>query len=111
VGFFIDIAESASVGGLFIVPLPIPAEINWWLSFHRQTCKAAHLCADINPAVIFTPWCLLRVAEQILASDMMMVADFGAAHTAEKFLGLIRASAVQWISFLVIDPLHLITLM
>ena len=41
---------------------------------------------------------------------MVMVADLGAAHTAEKFLGPIRAGAVEAIGFFVIDPLHLKTL-
>jgi len=36
----------------------------------------------------------------------MMVADFGAAHTTEKFLCLIRASTVEAVRLLVIDPLH-----
>ena len=31
---------------------------------------------------------------------MMMVADLGAAHTGEKFLGLIGASAVLAVGFL-----------
>jgi hypothetical protein len=53
---------------------------------------------------------ILRVAEQMLARDMMVVADLGAAHTAQKFVGLIRASALQRIRFLLIDPFHLITL-
>jgi hypothetical protein len=37
---------------------------------------------------------------------MVMVADFGAAGAAEKFLRPIRASAVISVGFLVIDPAH-----
>ncbi len=49
----------------------------------------------------------LRIAEQIRASDMVMVADLGAAHTAEKFLRPIRASAVQRIGLLWLIALNL----
>jgi hypothetical protein len=38
---------------------------------------------------------------------MMVMADFGAAHAAEKFLRPIRASAVMAVGFLMIDPTHL----
>jgi hypothetical protein len=37
---------------------------------------------------------------------MVVVADFSPAHTAEKFLCPIRASAVEAVCLLVIDPLH-----
>src|SRR5947208_3181134 len=37
---------------------------------------------------------------------MVMVADLGTAHTAEKFLCPIRASAVEAVSLFVIDTLH-----
>jgi hypothetical protein len=39
---------------------------------------------------------------------MMMVTLFRPAHTAEKFLGPIRASAVKAIGFFVIDALHFV---
>ena len=39
---------------------------------------------------------------------MMVMAGFGPAHTAEKFLCPIRASAVKAICFFVIDALHFI---
>jgi hypothetical protein len=42
--------------------------------------------------------------------DMMVVADLCPAHTAKKFLGPIRASAVEAVSLFMIDPLHLVTL-
>ena len=37
---------------------------------------------------------------------MVVVPDLRAAHAAEKFLRPIRASAVEAIGFLVVDPLH-----
>ena len=37
---------------------------------------------------------------------MVMVANFGAAHAAEKFLCPIRAGAVEAVRLFVIDPLH-----
>jgi len=39
---------------------------------------------------------------------MVMVTDLRAAHTAEKFLCPIRASAVEAIGFFVIDALHFV---
>jgi hypothetical protein len=38
---------------------------------------------------------------------MMMVADLGAAHAAEKLFRPIRASAVEAVRLFVIDTLHL----
>ena len=40
---------------------------------------------------------------------MVMVADLGAAHTAEKLFGPVGASAVEAVRLLVIDPLNLVT--
>jgi len=91
------------------VPLPIAAEIQRLLR-HRQTRKAVHLFAIRGAAVIFPPRRFLRVTEQIRASDVMMVTDLGATHTAEKFLCPIRASAVQAAGFVVVDPADLVTL-
>ena len=41
---------------------------------------------------------------------MMMVADLGTAHAAEKSFRCIRASAVIAVGFFMIDPAHLVTL-
>ena len=65
------------------------------LRFIASAAKAVHLIAIRHAAVILAPSRLLRVAEQIRASDMVVVADLGAAHAAEKFLRPIRASAVE----------------
>jgi hypothetical protein len=71
--------------------LPVAAEIDARLVFHRQSSNLVGLIAIRNAAVIFAPRCFLSIPEQISARDMMMVADLGAAHAAEKFLGPIRA--------------------
>jgi hypothetical protein len=39
----------------YVMLLPIPTKINLRLPLHRQTCKTAHLCTVIDPAIIFTP--------------------------------------------------------
>ncbi len=49
---------------------------------------------------------LARSEAQIVASDMVMVADLGAPETAKIFLGPIRAGAVEAVGFLMVDPLH-----
>lgn len=50
------------------------------------------------------------VTKQIISGDVVVLPDFSAAHTTEQFLGLIRSSTVEAISFLVIDPLNLVLL-
>ena len=82
------------------MPLPISAEIHGRLAASLPDPQAAHLLTIGDAAVIFAPRRFLRVAEQILAGDMMMVADLGAAHAAEIFLRPIRASAVEAVRFL-----------
>jgi hypothetical protein len=47
--------------------------------------------------------------KQITFGDVVVVADFSAPFTAKKLFGPIRASAVEAISFLVIDPLNLVS--
>jgi hypothetical protein len=66
------------------MPLPIATEIDTRPVLHRQSRKAARLFAIRGAAVIFAPACLLRVAEQISARDMMVMADLGATHATEK---------------------------
>ena len=41
-----------------------------------------------------------------LPAGVMVMADFSAAHTAEKFLRPIRAGAVETVSLLMVDALH-----
>jgi hypothetical protein len=50
------------------------------------------LFAIRQAAVIFPPRRLLRIAEQIIAADTVVVPDLGSAHTAEKFLGRVGAA-------------------
>jgi hypothetical protein len=45
------------------------------------------LIAIGNTSIVFPPRRLLGVSEKVRASDVVMVADLGAAQTAEIFLG------------------------
>lgn len=51
---------------------------------------------------------MLRAATATMSvgEQHQFLTDFGAAHTREKFLSAIRASAVEAVGFLVIDALH-----
>lgn len=62
-----------------------------------------------HAAVIFTPRRLLCIGKQIDARDVVVVADFGPAHTAEKLFRRIRAGAVLGICLFVLDALYLET--
>jgi hypothetical protein len=64
------------------------------------------LLAIGHAAVILTPSGLLGVPQEVRAGDMVVVADFSAAHPREKFLCPIRASAVEALGFLMIYALH-----
>jgi hypothetical protein len=48
-----------------------------------------------NAAMILTPSNLAGTGSEIRASDMVMLANFGAAHAGEKALGLVRAGALH----------------
>jgi hypothetical protein len=48
----------------------------------------------------------LGVAEQVLARDVVMVANLSAAHAAEKLFRPVRAGAVEAVRLLMIDALH-----
>jgi hypothetical protein len=73
------------------MPLPIPAEIGARLAAHREADDPRDLFAIRHAAIIFALRRLLRVAKQISAGNVVMVADLGAADAAEKFLSPIRA--------------------
>ena len=79
-------------------------------ALHRQHGNAAHLIA-IRDAAFLTPGGLLRVAEEISASNVMVDADFSAAEAAEVLFRPIRACAVERVRFLMIDPLDFKSLM
>ena len=61
-------------------------------------------------AMILAPCRFLREADQVGAGDMVMVADFAAAHAAEKALGVVRVDFAdrQAVGFLMVDPVQLI---
>lgn len=77
------------------MPLPITCEINRLAALHCQPRNLLHLIAVRHAAVILAPRRLLRIAEQVIAADMVMMTNLSAAHAAEKFLCPIRASAVE----------------
>ena len=64
--------------------LVIAAKINARLAGERERGDAANLGAIVNAARIFTPGRFLRVAEQVRASDVVIVTDLTATHAAEK---------------------------
>jgi hypothetical protein len=49
----------------------------------------------------------LRIPAKVDAGDVVMVAELGAAEAAEILLGHIRASAVEAVGVLMVDPLHI----
>jgi predicted amidohydrolase YtcJ len=87
--------RAAAVGGLN-VPLPIAGEVHALAALHRQRDYARHLTAIRDAA-------LLRVAEQIRASDMVMNFDFSAAQADEifrvRFISKRSWQAIPWAAF------------
>lgn len=71
-------------------------------------CNALCLLAIGSAAIIFAPRGFLRIAEQIQARDVIMVAHFTAAQAAEIALCPIRASAVTAVGLFVVDALHFV---
>jgi hypothetical protein len=90
------------------VPLPVAGEINRLATPHGELRNALHLSAIGDAAVVLTPCGFLRVANEVRAGDVMVMADRDAAHAAEKAFGLVGAGAVQAVRLLVIDALHLV---
>ena len=70
-------------------------EINARLALQRERGNAVDLFAIRNAAVIFAPARLLGIAKKIGASDMMVMANLGAAKPGEIAFRPIRASAVK----------------
>ena len=73
--------------------LPVAAPIYAGRRLHRQPHHAAHLRAVGDPPVILAPCALLRVANEIRAGDVMMVADLAAPQAGEEFLRAVRIDA------------------
>jgi hypothetical protein len=49
---------------------------------------------------------LLREPDQVRTSYVMMVLDLRPAHPSEETLRIIRASVVERVGFLMVDPFH-----
>jgi hypothetical protein len=101
------------------VPLPISCEFDALATLHCRSGYAAHLIAIRDAAVVFPPWRLLRVAEEIRPCDVtmdadlsvMMDADLSASEPWEVLLSHVSASAIEAVCLLMIDSLDLETLM
>ena len=92
---------------LHFVPLPVPAEIDARLAPHRQRYHAIDLDAVRVPPMILAPRRFLREPYQVRAGEMMMVANLGPPHAAEKRFGVVAMDAVaEAIRFLMVDPVH-----
>jgi hypothetical protein len=63
------------------------------------------LLAIRGATIVFAPGSFLGITEQVRASKVMVVANLGTAHAAEKFFRPIRACAVQAVGFFVVDAL------
>ena len=92
--------------------LPVPAEIDAGLVVHRQRHDPVNLGAVRVFAVILPPRALLREADQVGASNVMMVADLAAPHAGEERLGGIRVDielTTEAVCLLMIDAVKLET--
>ncbi len=100
------VTRNACWGGLFR-PLPVAAEVHARLRRHRQCHHVANLSAVIGAAVILAPRAFLRVADQVGASDMVMMANFGATEAAEEPFRAIRVdTGARAVERLVINTGH-----
>jgi len=90
------------------VPLPVAAKIDAWLTRHGELSDASDLFAVGDAAAVFPPGCLLGVAEEIGAGDVVVVTGLGPAKAAEVLLGPVGASAVVGIGLGMDDALHLV---
>ena len=79
------------------------------MAAHGEGGKAADLLAIGEAAVVLSPRGLLRMPEKVVTRNMVTVPCLGLAHTAEKLLSPVRAGAVEAVSLLMVDQLHLET--
>ncbi len=86
--------------------LPVAGEIDAWLVAHGEAGDALHLLTVAHAAVVFSPRCLLGVAEQVDARDVVMVANLGATQAREELFRPIGAGLAVAVGLRVIDPLH-----
>ena len=59
--------------------LPISCEVRRRALVHREASDTVRLVAIRHAAMVLTPRAFLRIAEQVRAGDMMIVAGLGAA--------------------------------
>src|SRR5438445_11497844 len=90
------------------VPLPVAAEINGGSVSEREPGHAVDLFPIGQSAVIFPPSGLLCEAQQIWASDVMVMPNLGTPHAGKELFRPIGAGAVETVSLFMIDPLHFI---
>ena len=89
------------------MPLPIAAEIDAGLVPHRQRHDPVNLDAVRLFPVILAPGGFLGEAYQIGAGKMMVVADLGPAHAAEKRFGVVAVDAfAEAVRLLMIYAVH-----
>jgi hypothetical protein len=74
-------------------------------------CYAPRLFTIGHAAIIFPPRRFLRIPEQVIASDVMMVPGFDTTQPREIAFRQIGASAVQTLGLLVVETFHLKTAM
>ena len=98
-------------GSALQMALPISGKIDRLPSIQSQASNPLCLPTIGNAPVILAPRAFLRIAEQIWPSDMVMVADLGAAQATEISFRPIGASIVGRIAFLMVDPPNLEALM
>ena len=92
--FVHKLSKLANLGNLWRLvrrPLPVAAEVHARPGLQRQPNDAPNLLAVVIPAMALAIGTLLRVAGQIHARDVVMVADFGAAQPAKEALRAARA--------------------
>jgi hypothetical protein len=89
----------------------VAAEVDRWLTAHRQFDYAVDLLTVAGAAEILPPSCLLSIASEVTSGDVMMVADLAPPQTREVGLSTIGAGPVHAVANLVIDPLHSVAAM
>ena len=83
-----------------------PQKSTLGLFFGDKRDDRAELLAVRHAAMVVTPRGLGSVAREVNGGDMVVTADFGPPHAAEKFLGAVRASAAFAVGLLMVDALH-----
>ncbi len=80
--------------------LPIAAEVDGRAASHRQTDDAMRLLAVADTAQVLPPGRLLRVADEVGASDVVVMPNLAAAQAGEVGLCPVGAGAVNAVAVL-----------